>query len=126
MEPVDQVSHVMQALRRRMAENMRALRGAGRVPYQGDVELAGAAEPPTSTLRREIARRLKLVAPDDPRHRHKSAATFVEVVLLAELGEQMVNSVGFRNLVEDVCEAMIADPAIEADLSAVLKELRNA
>jgi hypothetical protein len=126
MQPVDNVSQVMQILRRQMAENLERLRGSGR--------LSGSTVPPTATsvagtagtLRQTAERRIKSIDPNDPRHLEKATHLFVESVLLAEFGEQLINNPEFRDLIFSVQSAMLADAELEGDLRRLVESIRRA
>ncbi len=58
-----------------------------------------------------IGLRVKQVARDDPQRGRKAFRIFLEAVLLAHFGEQMVNDPKFHQLLGEVQDAMEGDPA---------------
>lgn len=55
--------------------------------------------------------RIKQIAQDDPQRGRKAFRVFLEVVLLSKFGEQMVADPKFYQMLDDVQNAMEADPA---------------
>ena len=74
-----------------------------------------------------VARRVRAIDPQDPDRRRKAMRVFLESVLLAELGESLINDDGFYQLVEQVQQQMAADSGLAeimdqaADLLLVAK-----
>jgi hypothetical protein len=119
MQPIENVGQVMQVLRRQMAENLQRMRSNGGRPVtQGAMPRAAAP------LRQTVARRIKAIDADDPRYREKVAELFVESVLLAEFGEQLVNEPEFRDLVRQVQSALLADTDLQASLARLAVQMR--
>lgn len=71
------------------------------------------------------AGRVQAIDPDDPNRHRKAFHVFLESVLLAEFGENLINDAGFHQLVEDVHSQMEADadlaPAMHAASSRMLE-----
>jgi len=126
MQPVDNVSQVMQILRRQMAENLERLRGSGRLAGSGVPPPATSVGGTARTLRQTAERRIKSIDPDDPRYLEKATHMFVESVLLAEFGEQLVNDLEFRDLILSVQSTMLADTELESDLRRLVESIRRA
>jgi hypothetical protein len=76
---------------------------------------APAAVPPGRSV---IARRVQAIDPGDPDRRRKAFRVFLESVLLAELGEALINDPGFYQLVDQVQSRMQTD----ADLARAMDE----
>ncbi len=125
MDPIHSVSQVMDALRRKMSENLETLRLAGRLPlYQRTTARPTRARSPAD-LRRVAARRVGSVSENDPAFQQKTALLFVESVLLDQFGENLVNDPAFRQLVDQVCTTMTQDEETASDLRALIAELRK-
>ena len=65
-----------------------------------------------------IAQRVQAIPADDPDRERKAFRVFLESVLLAELGSELINDPGFYQLVEQVHLRMEADP----DLADAIQE----
>jgi len=126
MQPVENVSQVMQILRRQMAENLERLRGSGRLADTGVPPPATSVARTAPTLRQAAERRIKSIDPDDPHYLEKATHMFVESVLLAEFGERLVNDPEFRDLILNVQSAMLADAELESDLRRLVAFIRHA
>jgi hypothetical protein len=107
----------------RIAEIVRRQVGALRDPASpGTGRSAGQEQRSTSreaaSLGAVIARRVQAIEPDDPDRRRKAFRVFLESVLLAELGEALINDPGFYQLVDQVQTRMQTD----ADLARAMDE----
>jgi hypothetical protein len=121
MPPVDNVAHVMQVLRRQMAENLERMHGSARRPPAAGAPAAAA--PAAPSLRQAVARRLRSIDPQDPRYLDKATSVFVESVLLAEFGEALVNDAQFRDMAQRVQSAMLEDSALRDDLARLAVQM---
>lgn len=105
MSRIDSAGRIAEIIRRQVdALRDPAPRGAGRAggpprPAPGESASLGAV----------IARRVQAIDPDDPERRRKAFRVFLESVLLAELGEALINDAGFYQLVDQVQTRMQAD-----------------
>ena len=122
MQPVDNLSQIMQVLRRQMAENLQRMRDGGKAT--GLPMPAAPAARTSAPLRQTVARRIKAIDVDDPSYRDKVTALFVESVLLAEFGEGLVNEPEFRDLAQQVQSALLADAELQSSLSQLAAQLR--
>jgi hypothetical protein len=100
-------------------------------------EMAGRVQPGTprkapdpKTARRPqaragslIAERVRALDPADPERGRKAFRIFLESVLLAELGEELINDHGFYELVDQVQRTMEASPQIAAAMSKAVARL---
>jgi hypothetical protein len=77
---------------------------------------SAAREPPS--LGAVVARRIQAIDPNDPDRRRKAFRVFLESVLLAELGEALINDPAFYQLVDQVQGQMHSD----ADLARAMDE----
>jgi hypothetical protein len=65
-----------------------------------------------------VARRILAIDPNDPKKHRKAFRMFLESVLLAEFGTDLVNDAGFHRLVDDVHSQMESDD----DLAAAIEQ----
>jgi hypothetical protein len=70
-----------------------------------------------------IAERVRALDPADPERGRKAFRIFLESVLLAELGEELINDHGFYELVDQVQRTMEASPQIAAAMSKAVARL---
>ena len=126
MDPLGGVSPVMEILRRQMSENLEKLRRAGSVAAGSHPLPRVAGRPVAASLRQTLARRIGSVDARDPRFQERATAIFVESILVAEFGEELVNDPGFRLMIREVARTMSAEPAIADDLARLFAELRAA
>jgi hypothetical protein len=90
---------------------------------QGAQPTAARAQPRPLELRALIAQRLAAVPATDPDARTTRARVFVEQVLVHELGPAFRDSPQFKQTVKRVQRAMDGDPAMKAELDALLDSL---
>ena len=64
-----------------------------------------------------LANRILVIAPDDPQRHRKAFRAFLEAVLLAELGESLINDAAFYQMVDDIQQQMESDPQLAKALS---------
>jgi hypothetical protein len=70
-----------------------------------------------------IAQRVLVIAPDDPQRERKAFRIFLESVLLAELGGELINDPAFYQMVEDVHQQMENDPGLASAVSQAARLL---
>jgi hypothetical protein len=70
-----------------------------------------------------IAQRVLVIDPDDPQRERKAFRIFLESVLLAELGDELINDPAFYQMVEDVQLQMEGDPELASAISQAAKLL---
>ena len=70
-----------------------------------------------------IAERVRALDPADPERGRKAFRIFLESVLLAELGEELINDHAFYELVDQVQRTMEASPQIAAAMSKAVARL---
>ena len=122
MDPIDSISRAMQLLRRRLAANpardpAAALRETGAA--------AGSAGPATARVRATIANRLRGLDAKDQRFDERATEAFLEGVLLAEFGAELINEAQFRQLILGVAREMRADPETAQQLDKLIQTLRE-
>lgn len=116
MTIVGPVQQIVAAIRAEMAGGVRA--GAAR--KRPDAKPARDAGARRGTL---IAERVRALDPADPERGRKAFRIFLESVLLAELGEELINDHGFYQLVDQVQRAMEDSPQIAAAMSKAVARL---
>ena len=109
MDPVGNINQIVEALRQQIAEKTNRAKTGGKANVSVTVQKRSLSKPTNAELQETIAKRLRAVDPDDPSRRHKTIRTFLEAVLLAELGEDLVNDPMFYELVGNVQTAMEND-----------------
>ncbi|MGK5049028.1 hypothetical protein ACQ4WP_24480 [Janthinobacterium sp. GB4P2] len=102
----------------------------GATPAQaGRAKAARAAAPATyadSQLASLIDIRIRQIGPDDPRRGRQAFRIFLEVVLLSQLGEELVNDPKFYQLIDDIQAAMENDPACRPLVDEAIAHLLQA
>ncbi len=121
LDPVDNITQIMQVLRRQMAENLSRLRQSGALP---PARADHAPAPAAQSLRETLQRRVCALSPEELARRGRMADVFAEAVLLEQFGGGLVNDPGVRDLIAQVAETMSADPTLEDGLSSLAGELR--
>lgn len=106
--PIQSVGHLVSVIQDRLAA--RAPAGSS-VPRRVSLRREGAASSETD-LESLIGLRIKSIAPDDPRRGRKAFRVFLESVLLAGFGKDLMHDPKFYELVEGVQSAMEDDENI--------------
>ncbi|MFC4161872.1 hypothetical protein [Chitinimonas lacunae] len=76
-----------------------------------------------TSLEQRIAARVASIPPSDPEREAKALRAFVEAVLLQELGEQLTNDIGFRQLVDKVAEQIENSETLQKALQLAMHHL---
>lgn len=122
MDPVSNVGHLLEALRKQLAESPRkAATGSKAGQSQG---APAAARPDIGQLQKKIGEKLQRIDSGDPKSRQKSVHVFLESVLLWEFGEQMMDDPKFYALLDEVQSSMESDHALQESLSTLISQLR--
>jgi hypothetical protein len=107
MTAIGGVQHIVAAIRAEISSRAQA----GAPGRAGTPARQARAKPaPASRMGRLINQRVKALDPDDPQRGRKAFRIFLESVLLDELGEDLINDHSFYQLVDQVQQAMEADP----------------
>jgi hypothetical protein len=114
MTRIDSATRIAELIRRQAD----ALRETASPPKAAGHAAAARAGAGGAQLAAVIARRVGAIDAADPDRRRKVFRIFLESVLLAELGEALINDAAFYQLVEDVQQQMAAD----ADLARAMDE----
>lgn len=110
------VQQIVAAIRAEMAGRVPA--GTPRKPT--DAKPARRPQARTGSL---IAERVRALDPADPERGRKAFRIFLESVLLAELGEELINDHAFYELVDRVQRTMEASPQIATAVSKAVARL---
>jgi len=108
MPRIDTASRLAEILRRQIGE----LRSGRPSPRLSAGDKPGTGHGQVQTLAQVIARRLHAIDAADPDRRRKAFKVFLESVLLAELGDELVNDPAFYQLVEQVQAQMHNDSGL--------------
>lgn len=111
MTRIDAAARLAEIIRRQVD----AARDAGRRPPTAGSRPRtpdGAASTSSGLLAAVVARRIRAIDETDPDRRRKAFRVFLESVLLAELGQTLINDPGFYQLVEQVQVQMEADTGL--------------
>ena len=116
MTTIGPVQQIVAAIRAEMA---------GRVQPGAARKRAGAraTKTPPSPAGSLIAQRVKALDPLDPDRERKAFRIFLESVLLAELGEELINDHNFYQLVDQVQRTMEDSPRLAAAMSKAVTRL---
>jgi len=124
MDPINQLNPVLDALRRQLAENIERMRKSGKLARGPAAATGRTAAPAAPSLDAVLAQRL-----GGPQARGLSPAAaarvFVETVLLAEFGQELLSDPALGPLIDDISSAFREDPAVKADFDLMLEELQR-
>ena len=73
---------------------------------------AGAKVTKDADLAAMAAQRIRAIPADDPDRKQKAVRAFLECVVLAELGQHLVNDPAFVRMIDHVQDRMQADPEL--------------
>jgi hypothetical protein len=125
MTKIDSAAHLAAVIRQQVS----ALRAPVQVDGRKRASMGRTA--PSSASRRQapedlaavVARRVQAIDPDDPGKARKAFRIFLESVLLAELGDALINDPAFYRLVDQVQGQMEADPRLRAEIERAAQAL---
>lgn len=123
MDPVSKLARALAVIRRQAAASPPNGQSKADAAPPGAQPAPARAQPRPPELRALIALRLAAVPATDPDVRTTRARVFVEQVLVHELGVAFRDSPQFRQTVKRVQRAMDGDPAMKAELDALLDSL---
>jgi hypothetical protein len=113
---VGPVQQIVAAIRAEMADRVQT----GTAPRRATAKQSRTRSARTGSL---IAERVRALDPADPDRGRKAFRIFLESVLLAELGEELINDPGFYQLVEQVQRTMEDSPRISAAMAKAVGRL---
>lgn len=114
MSSIDSVQQIVATIRAEMATRISPGERQARAAQmrQAGKSKAGSLAQHQQRMSKLIGERVKALDPDDPKRGRKAFRIFLESVLLAELGDALINDPGFYQMVDDVQQAMEQDPQI--------------
>lgn len=124
MEPIDNVSKAMEILRQQMTENLARLRRSGQLPPRATP--AARRSSPRQSLRETVARRIRSIDAQSADFDSVAVRVFIESVLTAEFGDDLVNDPQFRDMLREVEHAMLSREPVRQQLQAMVHKLRAA
>lgn len=127
MDPIDTAAGALAAaIRRQVAALGRTPRASALVGRTQEPTARSGARPArdaTGDIAALIARRVQAIDVNDPNRHRKAFRVFLQSVLLAEFGEDLINDAGFQQLVEDVHSDMEADHELAVAIRAATTRL---
>ena len=123
MEPISHVNPLLDALRKQLAENIEQLRKSGRLGGSGATSGAARGQAAREPLEVGLRRRIGAIDRKSPEGRSKAARAFVETVLLAEFGEELLTDPGFGEMLNEMSAMLAGDAELDARLGRALDEL---
>ena len=123
MDPVSNLSQLVETLRRQMSSRLdrpAAPAQKGKSSHTAP-QLHTRAE--ASELQASLAQRIKAINPDDKRRAHKATRIFLETVLANEFGDPFLSDPQFNELIEEIQSAMEADAELHDKLLALIEQL---
>ena len=101
----DQLAAIMRA-------QIASLRAKGVAGKTGRAASGKASPKKESDLGALTAHRIRAIPADDPQRKQKALRAFLECVVLAELGQHLVNDPAFVRMIDHVQERMQSDPEL--------------
>jgi hypothetical protein len=123
MDPVNNLTQVLQILRRQMSERSAKLGDHSALTPSSSSEGTAAAAEELRDVQKKIQARIRALDPDDQRRHSKAVRIFLEGVFRREFGDAMINDPAFYALIDDVQLAMESDPAVNDTLRALIGRL---
>jgi len=114
MSSIDSVQQIVATIRAEIAMRISPGERQARAAQmrQAGKSKAGSPAQHRQRMSKLIGERVKALDADDPKRGRKAFRIFLESVLLAELGDALINDPGFYQMVDDVQQAMEQDPQI--------------
>ena len=122
MDPVSNVGHLVEVLRKQLAESQKSSGASFKATKSRGA--AQAVRPGVEELQKKIREKLQRIDGNDPKFEQKSVHVFLESVLLWEFGERLMDDPKFYALLDDVQFSMESDPAVRESLSTLISKLR--
>jgi hypothetical protein len=128
MASIDSVSQIVATIRAEMAARVTVSEQqvrAEKARLENKTKVAPLPEQ-QQRMAELISQRVKSLDPDDPKRGKKAFRIFLESVLLAEFGDNLINDPDFYQMVDDVQHAMEQDPKIAEAISRAVAGLLDA
>jgi len=121
MTSISNVQQIVAVIRQQLA---RVERGPVKTPARAPAaRSATQARPQRPEFLQLLGQRVRAIDRGDPDRGRKTLRVFLESVLLAELGESLVNDPQFYRLVDDVQRQMERDEGLAASIDAAIHQL---
>jgi len=121
MTSISNVQQIVAVIRQQLA---RVERGPVKTPARAPAaRSATKARPQRPEFLQLLGQRVRAIDRGDPDRGRKTFRVFLESVLLAELGESLVNDPQFYRLVDDVQRQMERDEGLAASIDAAIHQL---
>jgi hypothetical protein len=127
MSSIGSVQQIVATIRAEMAARITPGERLARAAQlrQASQTKVGSLEQRQQRMGNLIGQRVKALDPDDPKRGKKAFRIFLESVLLAELGETLINDPDFYQMVDDVQQTMEQDPQIADAIGKAVSILLN-
>jgi hypothetical protein len=129
MSRIDSTQQLTELLRRRLGA-LKEGRGAAQAAKPGRAATGAASSSASGSkahsqadMASVLAKRVQLIASDDPQRQSKAFRAFLETMLLVELGESLINDPAFYDMVDHVQQQMEGDPQLAEAMSQASKIL---
>lgn len=125
MTTIDAASRLAEVIRQQIGGSGEAamLRRKAAEHRKTDAERASGRASSADDLPTVVMRRVAALSPDDPQRSRKAFRIFLETMLLAELGGDLINDPAFYDLVGKVQEQMEARPELAAAIDRASQAL---
>jgi hypothetical protein len=123
MTGVDRLGALLAQLRGSLLEKAGRNDKAGRTGKSARVRKQSGPHPSTGDIRTGLLSHLAGLDLQLDSDLQQARRVFIELVLVSEFGGRIANDSRFTRIAEQVEAAMSADPAISAELTAVLRDL---
>ena len=123
MDPVSNLSQLVETLRRQMSSRLDRPAAAAKGAKSNQAAPQQRSRVAASELQASLAQRIKAINPDDKRRAHKATRIFLETVLANEFGDAFLSDPQFSELIEEIQTAMEADQQVREKLTALIGQL---
>jgi len=124
MTSISNVQQIVAVIRQQLARVERGpVKTPARAPAARSARSATKARPQRPEFLQLLGQRVRAIDRGDPDRGRKTFRVFLESVLLAELGESLVNDPQFYRLVDDVQRQMERDEGLAASIDAAIHQL---
>jgi hypothetical protein len=123
MDPINRLNHMMEALRREMAEKAQRFDQPGTSGKSAEASSKPQGRLSVPELKRRIQERIRAVSPDDKGQQNKARRIFLESVLTWEFGEALLLDKDFDELLDKIEKTFESSPEMDAQFSQLVEEL---
>ena len=119
--PPAHISQIVSVIRGQLASRVEL--AASKPRTRLDRPAPGKAHSGSRNIEAEIGRRIRAIRDDDPRRGRKAFHIFLEAVLLAQLGDHLINDPTFQQIIDEVQDSMEADTELRSLIDAAINHL---